>query len=86
MVRFVELGGAYYALKELPDALATREYRLLGHLEGMGVPSVRPVGVVGERRDADGDELPGVLITRYLEYSLPFRTVLGRGALEEPEE
>src|SRR3712207_8181785 len=34
VVRFVEVGGAYYALKELPPPVAQREYRLLGHLEG----------------------------------------------------
>ena len=85
-MRFVELGGAYYALKELPDAIAQREYRLLGHLEGTSVPAVQPVAVVGDRRGPDAEELPAVLITRYLEYSLPFRIVLGRGGLEEPED
>ena len=85
VVRFVEVGGAYYALKELPGALAQREYRLLGHLEGTSVPTVEPVGVVSERISGSGEELQAVLITRYLEYSLPFRTVLGRGLLAEPE-
>jgi hypothetical protein len=86
VVRFVELGGAYYALKELPDEIAQREYRLLGHLEGTSVPAVQPVAVVGDRRGVDAEALPAVLITRYLEYSLPFRIVLGRGGLDEPEE
>ena len=86
VVRFVELDGSYYALKELPDEIAWREYRLLGHLEGTSVPTVTPIAVVKERRAPEGTELPGILITRYLEYSLPFRTVLGRGVLDEPEE
>jgi uncharacterized protein DUF4032/lipopolysaccharide kinase (Kdo/WaaP) family protein len=85
VVRFVEVGGAYYALKELPGSLAQREYRLLGHLEGTSVPTVEPISVVSERTSGRGKELPAVLITRYLEYSLPFRTVLGRGLLPEPE-
>jgi hypothetical protein len=85
-VRFVELGGIYYALKELPDAVAHREYRLLSQLEGTSVPAVEPVGVVDERLDANGEPLAAVLLTRYLEYSLPFRTVLARGGLAEPEE
>ena len=85
VVRFVELAGSFYALKELPDPIARREYHLLGHLEGTSVPTVEPIGVVADRRSADGRELSGVLITRYLEYSLPFRTVLGRGVLAEPE-
>ena len=86
VVRFVELGGSFYALKELPAPIAQREYRLLGHLEGTSVPAVEPVGVVTDRRAADGDELQEILITRYLEYSLPFRSVLGRKVLPALEE
>jgi hypothetical protein len=86
VVRFVEVGGSYYALKELPRELAEREYRLLGYLEGTRVPTVEPVGVVAERlSSANGRELASVLITRYLEYSLPFRIVLGRQVLPAPE-
>jgi tRNA A-37 threonylcarbamoyl transferase component Bud32 len=86
VVRFVEIGGSFYALKELPAPLAQREYRLLGHLQGTNVPAVEPIAVVEERRaPGTGDELPQVLITRYLEFSLPFRTVLGRQLLEAPE-
>ena len=85
VVRFIELVGAYYALKELPGALAQREYRLLGHLEGTSVPTVEPIAVVAERTAPSGDEIPPILVTRYLEYSLPFRTVLGRRLLPEPE-
>jgi hypothetical protein len=85
VVRFIELAGAYYALKELPGALAQREYRLLGHLEGTSVPTVEPIAVVAERTAPEGEELPPILVTRYLEYSLPFRTVLGRRLLPEPE-
>ena len=86
VVRFVEVDGSYYALKELPQPIAQREYRLLGHLHGTNVPAVEPVGVVLERGGGAGDgELDEVLITRYLEYSLPFRTVLGRQLLGAPE-
>jgi hypothetical protein len=86
VVRFVEVSGSYYALKELPKPLAEREYRLLGHLEGTRVPAVEPVGVVADRRsEASREELSAVLITRYLEYSLPARVVLGRHVLPEPE-
>ncbi|MDX6485526.1 MAG: hypothetical protein QOF43_679, partial [Gaiellaceae bacterium] len=61
VVRFVELGGAYYALKELPPPLASREYRLLGELERSGVPSVEAIGVVADRRSDTGEDLPDVL-------------------------
>ncbi|MGZ4334785.1 MAG: DUF4032 domain-containing protein [Gaiellaceae bacterium] len=85
IVRFVDLDGSYYALKELPPRLAEREYRLLGDLERVGVPSVEAVGVVAERTAADGEEQPAVLITRVLEFSLPYRLILGSRQLPCPE-
>ncbi len=36
VVRFVELNGAYFALKELPPRIAAREYRLLARTRGRG--------------------------------------------------
>jgi hypothetical protein len=85
VVRFVHLRDAFYALKELPPPLAEREYRLLGELAERAVPAVEAIGVVSERRAADGDELQDVLITRYLEYSLPYRLILGAAVLPAPE-
>ena len=68
VVRFVAFGEAIYALKEMPRRLAGREYRLLRRMEDEGLPAVDAVGVV-ERRVG----LEDVLITRYLDYSLPYR-------------
>jgi hypothetical protein len=84
VVRFVEHDGAFFAVKELPSRLAEREYRLLRRLEDEEVPAVRPVGIVTERRTADGDDLEAALITRYLDYSLPYRLVLRRRVLPAP--
>jgi tRNA A-37 threonylcarbamoyl transferase component Bud32 len=81
VVRFVGLAGSLFALKELPDELAWREYRLLTALEEEEVPSVEVVGVVVDRT-----ELPAVLVTRYLEFALPYRLILARGVLPAPEE
>jgi hypothetical protein len=81
VVRFVSLQGSLFALKELPDQLAWREYRLLTALEEERVPSVEVVGVV-----ADRNELPAVLVTRYLEFALPYRLIIARGSLPAPEE
>jgi tRNA A-37 threonylcarbamoyl transferase component Bud32 len=81
VVRFVELDGIYYALKELPQRLALREYRLLGELDRQGVPAVEAVGVVTDR----ADDLPAVLITRQLEFALPYRLILGRRMQPAPE-
>jgi len=81
VVRFVELNGVYYALKELPQRLALREYRLLGELDRQGVPAVEVVGIVSEREP----DLPAVLITRQLEFALPYRLILGRRMLPASE-
>jgi len=80
VVRFVDYDGALYALKELPPRLAQREYRLLRALTEFGLPAVEAVGVVSER----GGSEESVLLTRYLEYSLPFRLVLTRAVLPAP--
>ncbi|MGH3131047.1 MAG: lipopolysaccharide kinase InaA family protein, partial [Gaiellaceae bacterium] len=75
VVRFVNYDGVIYALKELPERLAKREYRLLRRLAAESIPVVDVVGVV--RR---GGDLDAVLITRHLEYSLPYRALFsGRG-------
>ena len=77
VVRFVEYSGAIYALKELPPDIARKEYRLLRSLAADEMPVVEVVGVVTER----GDDLEAVLITRHLDYSLPFRTLFARGGV-----
>jgi hypothetical protein len=82
VVRFVAYGPDMYALKELPDRIAAREYRLLRELADRNVPVVEAVGVVSGRSDADGDELDGVLITRHLPFSLPYRTLFSRRSNE----
>jgi hypothetical protein len=89
VVRFVNYDGALYALKELPERIAEREYRLLRHLAEVGVPVVEAVGIVSDRgRERVTDEhgrvemvdMEAVLITRHLEFSLPYRTLFtGRG-------
>ena len=73
VVRFVAYEDRLYALKELPVELARKEYGFLRQLAADEMPVVEVVGVVSEReRDLDA-----VLITRHLDYSLPFRTLFG---------
>ena len=83
VVRFVEyetpIGPALYALKELPAPIARREYGLLRSLAAEEMPVVEAVGVVTDR----GDDLEAVLITRHLDYSLPFRTLFARGSVPD---
>jgi hypothetical protein len=80
VVRFVQLNGTYYALKEIPQRIAEREYRLLLELGERGVPAVEATGIVAERVDLDA-----VVITRVLEFALPYRLILGRRMLPAPE-
>jgi hypothetical protein len=79
VVRFVDYDGALYALKELPRRYAEREYRLLRQLEEEEMPVVDAVGVVTER----GEGLDAVLITKHLEYAIPYRALFSDGAPAE---
>jgi hypothetical protein len=85
VVRFVHPSSSFYALKELPPPLADREYRLLGELAQRAVPAVEAIGVASERVSTEGEELSDILITRYLEYSLPYRLILGAAVLPAPQ-
>jgi hypothetical protein len=75
IVRFVRLNGVVYAIKEVEEHFATREYELLFDLVRRGLPTVEPVGVVLDRVDAEGEDLAAALITRHLEFSLPYRAL-----------
>ncbi len=77
VVRFVEYSGTFYALKELPHKFAHREYHLLRELSRHGLPAVDAVGI------AHRPALEDILITRHLEYSLPYRILLGRRPLPD---
>ena len=79
VVRFVEYDGALYALKELPERPARREWTLLRRLEDQSLPVVEAVGLVTER----SGELDAVLITRHLEYSLPYRALFAGAAIPD---
>ena len=71
VVRVIQLGRSFYAVKETPEEIAFEEYRLLRELQRLGQPSVVPQAVVADR---PGD-LPGALVTRHLPFALPYRTV-----------
>ena len=75
IVRFVRLSGTVYAVKEVEESFAQREYELLFDLQRRGLPTVEPVGIVLDRVDAHGEPLPAALITRHLEFSLPYRAL-----------
>ncbi|GAA3827352.1 DUF4032 domain-containing protein [Sphaerisporangium flaviroseum] len=76
IVRFVRLSGRVYAIKEISERYAKREYRLLWDLSRLDTPSVEPVAVVTGRTAPDGEPLDSALITRHLQFSLPYRAML----------
>jgi hypothetical protein len=77
-VEFVNYSGTVYAFKEMPHSLAENEYNLLLQMEVLRLPSVTPVGHAitnthqGKR---------SVLITRFLDRSLPYRSLFMRRSL-----
>ena len=78
VVRFVKLSGRVIAIKEIGETVAYREYELLRALQRIGVPSVEPVGVITGRSAPDGERLEAVLITKHLQFSLPYRALFSR--------
>jgi hypothetical protein len=73
LVRFLMTDGTKHALKELPLSAGRREFAVLRHLETLGLPSVRAVGLAeAPERDT------AVLITQYLAHSLQYRRLMMR--------
>jgi len=75
VVRFVRLDERVYAVKEVNLSLAEREFRLLRALERLDEPAVEAVGVVTGRETSDGQALDPALVTRHLQFSLPYRAL-----------
>ncbi|HEX6336718.1 MAG TPA: DUF4032 domain-containing protein [Jiangellaceae bacterium] len=78
VVRFIRLGNRIYALKEVVESFANREYQLLRDLERLTIPAVEPVGVITGRETHDGTPLDPILVTRHLQFSLPYRALFAR--------
>jgi hypothetical protein len=75
VVRFVRANDQVFAVKEATDRFVAAEFGLLRALEERGVPSVQAFGTVTGRLSDEGEELGGLLITRHLAYSVPYRTL-----------
>src|SRR3954452_3212576 len=69
VVRFVANNGSVFALKEIHERLARKEYALLGEFEEEGLPTVSVLGICVDRPE----EQEAILVTRYLEYSMSYR-------------
>jgi len=83
VVRFIKVGDSVYAAKEVIGYLAEHEYRLLRDLVRLGTPSVEPVGIITERGCSQGVPLDPVLITRHLQFALPYRSLFAPGVRQE---
>jgi hypothetical protein len=70
VVRFVDVEGHVFALKELSERLARREYDILGFLDDLELPAVRALGVAVDRPDLDA-----ILVTEFLPYSTAYRAL-----------
>jgi hypothetical protein len=82
-VVFVNFDGDLYAVKELPPGLAQAEYNFLTQIEQYRLPCVSPVGYA-TLRNSQGDS--SILITSYLEQSLPYRSLFMRSSLNHYRE
>lgn len=71
-VVFVNYKGVIYALKEMPGKTAQLEYQWLNEIDELRLPVVSPIGYVLK---VSNSVQVGVLITRYLEFSIPFRSL-----------
>ena len=81
LVRFVEADGELWALKDLPERIARREYGVLRHLEDECLPAVRPAGLVLQPAHDTA-----VLVTRYLSGSWQYRRLIMRLPPNQPRQ
>ena len=77
-VRFVRVRGRVYAVKEVGRHSAERELRLLRALAPRDVPCVEVVGIVDGRVSPEGEPLETALVTRHLQFSLPYRALFSQ--------
>lgn len=73
IVEFINYEGILYAVKELPPGTAAKEYELLRQMSETRLPVVRPVGHMVVK---NGNRLSSVLITQFLDYSQPYRSII----------
>jgi tRNA A-37 threonylcarbamoyl transferase component Bud32 len=69
-VVFVNYQGVIYAIKEMHSGVAQNEYEVLSQAQDYHLPVVTPIGYATTEIS---DEKHSVLITRYLDNSLPYR-------------
>ena len=78
LVRFARLNAHVLAVKETTGEMAAAEYEMLRLLQRLDIPCVEPVAVITDRRDLSGEDLKPVLVTRHLQFSLPYRALFSQ--------
>jgi len=78
VVRFIKVGNDVYAAKEVIETSAVHEYRMLQELTREDTPAVEPLAVITDRLSATGEPLDPVLVTRHLDFSLPYRALFSQ--------
>ena len=78
VVRFVKLSGRVLAVKEIKAELAHGEYQMLRMLNRLDQPCVEPFAVIDGRLTKSGEPLDACLVTRHLQFSLPFRALFSQ--------
>jgi hypothetical protein len=80
LVKFVEADDQLWAVKEMPPRVAAKEYDVLRQLEDMGLPAVRPAGLVLQPEFDSA-----ILVTRYLSGSWQYRRLFMRLPPDQPK-
>lgn len=78
-VVFINYGGTLYVIKELPENIAQKEYELLSQLQELNLPCVIPIGYAELNRN---DHKFSILFTRFLDASIPYRSLFLSNAVE----
>jgi hypothetical protein len=79
LVKFVDADEQVWAVKDMPPRIAVKEYDVLRRLEDMGLPAVRPAGLV-----LQPEFDTAILVTRYLEGSWQYRRLFMRLPPDQP--
>lgn len=82
-VVYVNYGDDVYAIKELPVGKARQEHELLSEMAALRLPGVTPVGY---RENKVNGKTTSALITRYLDHSLPYRSLFMSTSLDRYRE
>ena len=77
-VVFVNYIGELFGIKEFPDTIAKKEFELLSQLYDMHLPCVKPIGFATIKRTSIKSS---VLFTRYLDASVPYRSLFISNAI-----